>query len=68
VQCANKERHILAPLLLLTRGGSKGCGKGGADTGSLGMEVTQRGPGAEPLVEVRGNPPPKMGVWAEVWG
>ena len=41
---------------------------GGADTGSLGMEVTQRGPGAEPLVEVRGNPPPKMGVWAEVWG
>ena len=35
--------------------------RGGADTGSLGMEVTQRGPGAEPLVEVRGNPLPK---WA----
>jgi len=29
----------------------------------LGTEVPQRGPGAQPLVGVRGQSRPKMGVW-----
>ena len=33
----------------------------GTDAGSLGTEVPQHGPGAEPLVGV-GAKPPKMGV------